>query len=152
MLGRAKRNIALRIVTLLAAVILLPLDSNAATSPVVSVLSPLTQGVRAPVRIALDAAGNIFVADQRVGGIVKYNTYGVQQMTISTGDAPNGLAFAQDGSLLVSQASAVVRYNAATGQEIGRLAGGQLQLPIGIAVDDVTGSRIVAMSFCEPRS
>jgi hypothetical protein len=104
----------------------------------------LTQGIRAPVRIALDAEGNIFVADQRVGGVVRFNAYGVQQMTIRTVDAPSGLAFAQDGSLLVSQASSVVRYNAATGQEIGRLTGGQLQLPIGIAVDDVTGYIYVA--------
>jgi hypothetical protein len=61
-------------------------------------------------------------------------------------DAPNGLAFALDGSLLVSQASSVVRYNAATGQEIGRLIGGQLQLPVGIAVDDLTGYIYVADS------
>lgn len=146
MLDRAKKLVALRIMTLLAVVILLPLVSGAATSPTVSILSPLTQGVRSPVKMALDAAGNIFVADQRVGGIVKFNTYGVQQMTIRTTDTLNGLAFAQDGSLLVSQSSAVVRYNAATGQEIGRLAGGQLQLPVGIAVDNVTGYIYVADS------
>lgn len=146
MLGRAKKNVALRIMALLIAVILLPLLSSAATSPVVSILSPLTQGVSAPVRIALDAAGNIYVADQGVGGIVKLNVYGVQQMTISTVDAPNGLAFAQDGTLLVSQASSVVRYDAATGQEVGRLSGGQLQVPVGIAVDDLTGYIYVADS------
>lgn len=146
MLGRAKKKAALMIMTLLASVILLPLVSIAATSPIVTVLSPLTQGVRAPVRMALDAEGNIFVADQRVGGIVKFNAYGVQQMTIRTGNVPSGLAFALDGSLLVSQASSVVRYDAATGQEIGRLIGGQLQFPVGIAVDDVTGYIYVADS------
>ncbi|MFZ2949393.1 MAG: hypothetical protein WA003_07895 [Desulfuromonadaceae bacterium] len=146
MLGRAKKQAALMIMTLLVTVILLPLVSIAATSPIVTVLSPLTQGVSAPVRIALDAAGNIFVADQGVGGVVKFNAYGVKQMTISTVDAPNGLAFAQDGSLLVSQASSVVRYDAVTGQEIGRLTGGQFQVPVGIAVDDVTGYIYVADS------
>lgn len=146
MLGRAKTTVALRIMTLLAAAILLPLASNAATSPIVSILSPITQGISAPVRVALDAAGNIFVADQGVGGIVKLDAYGVKQMTISTVDAPNGLAFAQDGTLLVSQASSVVRYDAATGQEVGRLTGGQLQSPVGIAVDDMTGYIYVADS------
>lgn len=144
--GRAKKNVALRIMALLIAVILLPLVSSAATSPVVSILSPLTQGISAPVRIALDAAGNIYIADQQVGGVIKFNVYGVKQMTISTVDAPNGLAFAQDGSLLVSQAAAVVRYDAATGQEVGRLTGGQLQVPVGIAVDDITGYIYVADS------
>ncbi|MGB9080296.1 MAG: hypothetical protein WCD00_03275, partial [Desulfuromonadaceae bacterium] len=146
MLGRAKKIIALRIVTLLATVILLPLVSNAATSPIVTILSPLKQGLRAPASIALDAAGNIYVSDKSVDGIVKFNAYGIQQMIITTVDAPSGLAFAQDGSLLASQASSVVRYNAATGQEIGRLTGGQLQSPVGIAVDDVTGFIYVADS------
>lgn len=146
MIGRTKTNVALRIMTLLAVAILLPLVASAATSPIVSILSPLTQGLRTPVRIALDAEGNIFVADQEVGGVVKFNVYGVKQMTISTTDSPNGLAFAQDGALLVSQASSVVRYDAATGLEVGRLSGGQLHVPVGIAVDDLTGYIYVADS------
>ena len=146
MLIRAKKILALSVRTLLVAVILLPVVSLAAVPPSVSVLNPLIQGLRAPVKIVLDAEGNAYVADQRFGGIVKFNAYGVQQLTIRTAAAPSGIIFAQDGTLLVSQASFVARYNAATGQEVGRLAGGQLQAPAGIAVDDVTGYIYVADS------
>lgn len=144
MLVRAKKIVAFSVMTLLAAAISLPAVSIAATSPLVSILSPLAQGLRAPVKLALDAEGNVYVADQRVGGVVKFNQYGTQQLMIRAVN-PNGLAFAQNGTLLVSQSSLdgqstfVARYDAVTGQEVGRLTGGQLQAPAGIAVDDVTG-------------
>lgn len=139
MLVRAKKFVAMGVMTLAAAVISLPVASFAATSPTVTVLSPLTQGLRTPVKIALDAAGNLYVADQRAGGVVKFNAYGVQQLVIRTAAAPAGIAFAQDGSLLVSQSTFVARYNVATGLEVGRFSGGQLKAAAGIAVDDVTG-------------
>ena len=134
-----KKIVVFGVMTLLAAVISLPVASLAATSPAVTVLSPLAQGLRAPVKMALDASGNVYVADQRVGGIVRYDAYGVQLQTIRTAAAPGGIAFAQDGSLLVSQTTFVARYDIATGMETGRLAGGQLMSAAGIAVDDVTG-------------
>jgi hypothetical protein len=94
----------------------------------------------------LGADGSIYVADQRVGGVVRYNAYGVQQQLIKTAAAPAGLAFAQDGALLVSQSNFVARYNASTGQEMGRFSNAQMVLPNGIAVDDVTGYVYVADS------
>lgn len=144
MLVRANKKIALWVISLVASVILLPLASLAATSPTVTTLSPLAKGLRSPVKAALDAEGNIYVADQLIRGVVKYNTYGIQQLVIPSADAPNGLAIAQDGSVLVSQESSVVRYSSVTGQEIGRLTGGNLLRPAGIAVDDVTGYAYVA--------
>ncbi|MEI7818424.1 MAG: NHL repeat-containing protein, partial [Desulfuromonadales bacterium] len=146
MLVRAKKIVALSVMTLVAAVISLPVVSLAATSPVVTVLSPLAQGLRAPVKVALDAGGNIYVADQRIGGVVRYDTYGTQLQTIRTSAIPSGITFAQDGTLLVSQASFVARYDVSTGLETGRLTGGQLQSPVGIAVDNVTGFSYVADS------
>lgn len=144
MLVQAKKIVALSVLTLVTAVISLPSVSTAATSPLVSVLSPLTQGLRAPVKMTLDAEGNVYVADQRIGGVVKFNASGSQQLIVRAVN-PSGLAFAQDGTLLVSQSSLdgksafVARYNAVSGQEVGRLTGGQLQAPAGIAVDDMTG-------------
>ena len=146
MLVRAKKIVALGVMTLVAAAISLPAVSFAATSPTSSVLSPMTQGLRVPVKMVLDSEGNVYVADQRAGGIVKLNVYGVPQLTIRTAVAPAGLAFAQDGTLLASQPTFVARYNVTTGQEVGRLAGGQLLSPAGIAVDDVTGFVYVADS------
>lgn len=127
------------VMALVAAVISLPVVASAVVAPpVVTVQSPLIQGLRAPVKIALDATGNIYIADQRAGGIVKLDAYGVQQSVIAAA-TPSGLAFAQDGALLVCQGDSVVRYNTATGQEVGRLAGGSLKAAAGVAVDDVTG-------------
>lgn len=144
MLAYAKRFVAMSVMALVAVVISLPVASFAATQPVVSVLGLLTQGIRVPKRMALDAVGNVYIADQRAGGIVVLDTYGTMKALIPTAAAPNGLAFALDGTLLVSQASSVVRYNVATGQEVGRMVGGALIAPAGIAVDDVTGYIYVA--------
>lgn len=139
MLVRAKRIVAMCVMTLVAAVISLPVVSVAATSPTVTVLSPLNQGLRAPVNMAMDAAGNMYVADQRIGGVVKLDAYGSPVTVIRTVAAPAGVAIAQDGTLLVSQASFVARYDVVSGQEVGRISGGALRAPAGIAIDDVTG-------------
>jgi hypothetical protein len=139
MLVRAKKVVLMGVMALSVVAISLPVVCLAATSPSVTVLSPLSQGLRTPVKIALDVSGNIYVADQRAGGVVKFDAYGVQQMVIRTAVPSAGIAFAQDGSLLVSQATFVARYDVTTGLEIGRLDGGQLVAAAGIAVDDVTG-------------
>lgn len=109
----------------------------AATSPIVTVLKPITQGLRSPVRMAQDAAGNSFVADTRNGGVIKFNPYGVPVQTIPTAGVPQGIAIAQDGKLLVSQGAFVAILNV-DGSEAGRLSG-QFKYSNGIAVDDVTG-------------
>lgn len=144
MLVRARKIVAMSVIALVTAVISLPVASVAATSPTVTVLSPLVKGLRAPVKIVLDAAGNTYVADQRIGGVVKFDAYGSQLLVIRTAAAPTGVALAQDGTLLVSQSSFVARYDVAGGQEVGRISGAQLQSPAGIAVDDVTGYIYVA--------
>lgn len=106
-------------------------------SPVVTVLSPVTQGLRSPVRVALDAEGNFFVADTRNGGVIKFNKYGIPVQSIQTAGVPQGIAIAQDGKLLVSQGAFVAMLNG-DGSEAGRLDG-QFVFADGIAVDDVTG-------------
>lgn len=111
--------------------------ADAATSPVVTVLQPVAQGLRAPVRMALDAEGNYYVADTRNSGIIKFNNYGVPIQTIRTAGVPQGIAIAQDGKLLVSQGTFVAILDA-DGNEAGRLAA-QFKFANGIAVDDVTG-------------
>lgn len=149
MIVRAKIIVALSVLTLALAAISLPVVSLAATSPSVLPLSPLVKGLFTPLKIALGAEGNVYVADRRHGGVVKFNAYGEQLMVIQTSVDPTGLAFAQDGTLLVSQESFVARYNVATGQEVGRLTGGQLRYAAGIAVDDVTGYIYVADSLAD---
>jgi hypothetical protein len=144
MLVRAKKIVTLSVMTLATAVISLPAAAHAATTPSVAVLNPLSQGLRVPVKVALGSDGSMYVADQRVGGVVKFNAYGEQQLVIRTEVAPAGIAFAQDGALLVGQAKFVGRYDVVTGQEVSRFGVGQLQAVSGIAVDDVTGYVFVA--------
>ena len=139
MLVRAKRMVALGVMTLATAVISLPVVSIAGTSPTVTTLSPVSKGLRAPVKMVLDALGDIYVADQRVGGVVRFDTYGVPKVAIQTAATPVGLAFAQDGTLLVCQSTFVARYDVATGLEVGRLEDGHLQNPVSVAVHGVTG-------------
>lgn len=146
MLVRTRKLLVLGAVLLIAVVISQPVASYSATSPTVTVLSPLSQGLRAPVKIALDASGNMYVADGRAGGVVVFDAYGKPLMKIRTAAVPNALAFAQDGSLLVAQSNFVARYNAATGEEVGRLTGGNLRSASGIAVNSGSGYLYVADS------
>ena len=109
----------------------------AVTSPVVTVLQPVTQGLRAPVRMVLDAEGNYYVTDPRNSGVIKFNQYGVPIKSIRTAGVPQGVAIAQDGKLLVSQGTFVAILND-DGSEAGMLPA-VFKFANGIAVDDVTG-------------
>lgn len=134
------------LLAVMTVILVISLNSTvwAATAPVVTVLKPIAQLLRSPVRMAMDAAGNSYVADPRNSGIVKFNPYGVAVQTFQTAGVPQGVAIAQDGKLLVSQGSFVSILNP-DGSEAGRLAG-QFQSANGIAVDDVTGYIYVADS------
>lgn len=142
MVRRIQKLTGLSIVLMLATVISLPGSVFAATSPVVKILSPVSQGLRTPVSAALDSAGNYYVADPRNGGIVKYSPYGVLLKVIKTAGIPQSVAVAQDGRLLVSLGEAVVILNG-DGSEAGRFSdsSGPFKFGIanGMAVDDVTG-------------
>lgn len=144
MLERAKKIVALGVMALSTVVISLPVISHAATSPSVAVLSPLVEGLRAPVKMVLDSTGNMYVADQRVRGVVKLDPQGKPLLTIRTASIPTAVAIAQDGSLLVAQAAVVVKYNAVSGEESGRLVGGQLKYASGIAINSGNGYIYVA--------
>lgn len=146
MLARVSKMMVVSAITLTAAVVSLSSVSFAATVPAVSVLSPITKGLRVPVKMAMDAAGNTYVADQRAGGVVKYNVYGEYVGVILTSVAPTGIAFAQDGMLVVCQGAYVARYNVESGVEAGRFVGASLRSASGVAVDDVTGYVYVADS------
>lgn len=144
MLGRIQKRIASGVISLVVVVISLSTACLAATSPAVTALSPVSRGLRSPVKLVMDTVGNYYVADQNLG-IIKYNPYGTPVMTIKISGVPMGVALAQDGNLLVSQGTFVAAYNTADGSEMNRFSG-QLKGASGLAVDDITGYIYVADS------
>ena len=139
MLERVKTIVMNGVMLLAVVVISLPTISFAATSPVVTVLSPIQDGLSAPTKLAIDASGNIYVSDQRANGVVKYNTYGVKQGVVPVSSKVTAVALAQDGTLLVADGDVLVRYNTATGEELARFGQGLFKSVGGIAVDPMTG-------------
>ena len=111
--------------------------SFAATVPVVTVLTPpISKGVAAPVRVAVDSKGDIFVSDPRSGGVTKFNSSGQNVLMFKTGAPPAGIALNDAGNLLVSQGDSVAIFNQ-SGVLLGRLGSGrgQFKKANGIAVD-----------------
>ena len=52
-------------------------NALAAIAPEVATLEPIVDGLRTPLKMALDGDGSIYVADPRSGGVVVLNKYGV---------------------------------------------------------------------------
>lgn len=132
---KTRRHFVISLVTL---VISLSGISFAATAPVVTTLSPITAGMRMPLRTAIDPAGNIYVTDPWAGGVLKYNSSGQLLATIKTPASPQGIALDSTGSLIyVSQGDsvAVINQSGTVQPPLGQGAN-QFQKADGIAVDD----------------
>ncbi|GEM_PF-1127792 len=113
----------------------------AATPPEATFLSRITQGLKTPVRLAIDPFDNIIVADPRGGGILKFNNLG-QLLTRFPVKSPRSVAIAPSGDLLVSQGNFVAVLDGTTGSEKAKLGKGiaQFKQASGIAV--ATGGQI----------
>ncbi|AJE04785.1 Ig-like domain-containing protein [Geobacter pickeringii] len=108
----------------------------AAVAPVVVGQNPISEGMRSPLRVAVDSAGNSYVTDPLSGGVLKYDPFGHLTNLIKTALPPQGVALAADGSLLVGQGDYVAVISPA-GVETGRLGvgAGQFMMVNGITVD-----------------
>lgn len=130
-----------RVVTVVMAVAIATVGwvsgGSAATVPQVTILPSIVDGVKTPVRLAEDAAGNLYLTDPRGGGILKYNGSGKLLQAFPTLRPPQGVAVTSTGSLLVGQGDFVSLLDA-TGKELRRLGAGagQFQMANGIALDD----------------
>lgn len=118
-------------------VISLVSSAFAVPAPVVATYAPVTEGIRSPLRIAGDDAGNFYVTDALSGGVLKYDNAGHLTDVIKTAAPAQGVAVAADGSLVVSQGNGVVMVDGA-GSVTGQLGigAGQFKMANGIAVDD----------------
>ncbi|HZV83329.1 MAG TPA: hypothetical protein VFF53_14290, partial [Geobacteraceae bacterium] len=104
----------------------------AATPPEATFLSRITQGLKTPVRLAIDPFSNIFVADPRGGGILKFNHLG-QFLSRFPVKSIRGLAVTSTGDLVVSQGDHAAVLSGTSGLELRRF--GQFKQASGIAVD-----------------
>lgn len=121
--------------------------SYGAIAPQVSFLNLVTQEIRTPVRIAIDQPGNIFVADPRGGGVLKYDHTGafIKRFQLK---GVRGIAVMPGGDIVVSRGNLVVVLDSESGMEKFKLGQGtgQFKLATGIAVDD-TGRIFIADSI-----
>jgi len=120
---------------LTAAFFLAPALCAASSAPLVNVLSPITAGISIPLRLAEDLTGNIYLTDPRSGGVLKFNSSGLQVATFTVA-RPNGIAVTGQGNIIVGQGDSVLALNS-SGQEVFRLGqgAGQFKQANGIAVD-----------------
>lgn len=143
MSARIQREISLLVISLIAAVISLPMAASDALALVDRVLTPIVQGVKTPVRLALDGDGaaGFYVTDPRNGGVLKYTAAGSLVRTIKTSGCPQGVAVKSDGNLVVTMGGYAAIIDKVTGLEIKRL--GTAGTPTtfgfadGVAVDAV---------------
>ena len=121
---------------LLVMMLILPGLTYGVDMPKVTVMTSLSEGMVFPTRLAMDAAGNSYVADSRGRAILKYNQTGNLLLTIRTSTPVAGVAVTADGKIVVSQGDFVAILDA-SGTETGRLGkgAGQFQMANGIAID-----------------
>lgn len=121
---------------LLVMALILPGVTYGVDAPRVTVMAPLSKGMIFPARLAVDAAGNCYVADTRGRAVLKYDPTGNLMLTLGTSLPAAGVAVTADGKILVSQGDSVVIFDGA-GNETGRLGkgAGQFKMANGIAVD-----------------
>ncbi|WP_298268831.1 Ig-like domain-containing protein [Geobacter sp.] len=111
--------------------------ARASIPPQVTVLPAITDGISTPIRIAVDPAGNVYAADPRGGGILKFSGTGRLLQTIPTAAPPQGVAVAASGTMAVSEGTFVALLDQ-SGKELRRLGSGagQFRMANGIVFDD----------------
>jgi len=115
--------------------------ASAASIPAVATLDPIVNGLRTPIKTALDSDGSIYVADPRSGGVVVLNKYGMAEKVLHTSRLITSIALLNGnntipgGKVLVGQGDyvAVLDQN---GTEVGKLGvgAGQFITAAGMAV------------------
>lgn len=107
--------------------------ATAAFAPTTNYLGRIT-GVIAPVRMAFDPLGKLYVADPRNSGVMQYDSAGHLLRKFSLKGA-RGLAITPFGDLVVTQGNSAVVINTDTGAV--RFPLGHFKQASGVAIDDV---------------
>lgn len=117
-------------------VISLAATAVATTVPSVVVQDSVIQGIRSPLRMAVDAAGNVYVTDSLLNAVLKYDASGRLLQQFKTVGSPQGIAVESDGTMIVGEGDFVALL-ATDGHEVSRLGSGsgQFKMANGIALD-----------------
>ena len=120
---------------LLVFLIVAPVTAFAVSAPFVKTLAPVTNGIKSPVRVAVDGKGGFYVSDPKAGTVMQYKLDGTLLATIPFNKA-QGLAVTTTGNLVVGHGNTVSIIDTA-GNEIRKLGkgAGQFKFADGIAVD-----------------
>lgn len=124
------------IIVLVLAILIAPhltvSEAPAALPPTVNYLGRIT-GVIAPVRLAIDQFGKLYVADPRNSGIMQYNSAGhlIKKFPVK---GARGVAITPYGDLVATQGNTALVINTDTGAT--RFPFGAFRQASGVAVDD----------------
>lgn len=127
---KTKYNKSTGLLVGLLVVLVISLYGNAlaAIAPSVATLEPVVDGLRTPLKMALDVDGSIYVADPRSGGVVVLNKYGLVVKVLKTEKRATSVALLNsnntitNGKILVGQGDYVVALDQ-DGAEVARLSG-----------------------------
>lgn len=117
-------------------------DTSPMEPPIVTPLAPHARALRAPGRLAVDAAGNLYVADPAAGSVEVLDPGGALLRSKTGLAEPSAVAVGGDGSIYVAEAApgSVAVYDADWNfvQYLGRGAG-EILLPNDMVVDPDPG-------------
>lgn len=125
-----------------------PASATAAVTalPQVQPLGQIKAGLRVPARLAVDAAGNLYVADSRNLQVVVYNKYGQKTKIFNVPEmSGNGLAVSPDGNLIYISTRTQVLLLDATSSTMESFGSGAAEfVAVGFIAIDSNGSVYVA--------
>lgn len=118
---------------------------HAAQPPVAATLEPLSNAVRSPLKLALSAEGDIYVADPRAGGVVILDKYGDFVKSLTVEKTAAAVAVMSNGSAVILQDAVGGIYDRATGALVAQLGSGAGEFVRAAAVAvDASGTLYVA--------
>ena len=129
---------ALLNICLFALLVTVP-KAHGLVAPTASPLASLESGIRTPIRLTTDSAGNSYVSNIGAEGVIVFDNVGAKLRVFKTAKKVFGVAIAANGDLLAAQGDSVAVFSLATGAQvktIGPFTGSNAFLSAnGIAVD-----------------
>src|SRR6185503_4846612 len=92
-------------------------------------------GIREPLDVAADAAGNLYVADIAASHVIKIPAFGGSPVFLGTFSAPIGVAVDAAGNVYVADASLTVIKEVSAGSLTPTIIGSGFSAPSAVAVD-----------------